>query len=172
MNLILRKIGGNKMGNLFVVAFKDETGAGNMLNEIVHLQRQELIAVDDAAVVVHPKNGKAKVKQAKNLAGAGALGGAFWGMLFGLIFLMPLAGLAIGAATGAVAGKMSDYGIDDKFIKNVASKVTPGTSALFLLVHDAKPDKVLAALKPYGGELIQSSLSAKQEAELREALVV
>ena len=159
------------MANLFVLAYEDETGANDALDEVVQLQKQELIAVEDAAVVVHPMNGKAKIKQARSLTGAGALGGAFWGLLFGLIFLVPIAGLAIGAATGALAGKMTDYGIDDKFIKQVASKVVPGTSALFLLVHSAQRKKVIEALKPYGGELIQSSLSPKQEAELREALV-
>lgn len=159
------------MGNLFVITFQDETGANDMLDEVIRLKKQKLISVDDAAVVVHPQNGKVKVKQAKSLTGAGALGGAFWGMLFGLIFFMPLAGLAIGAATGALAGKLSDYGIDDKFIKSIADKVTPGTSALFLLVHGAQREKVIAALKPYGGELLQSSLSPKQEAQLREALV-
>ena len=93
-------------------------------------------------------------------------------MLFGLIFFVPIAGLAIGAAAGALTGKLSDYGIDNDFIKSVSAKVTPGTSALFLLIHDAQKDKVVEALRPYGGELIQSSLSPKQETELKEALAI
>jgi uncharacterized membrane protein len=158
------------MANLFVLAFKDEEGAKSTLKEVESLQKQELISVDDAAVVEHPENGKAKIHQARSLVGAGALGGAFWGMLFGLIFFIPLAGLAVGAATGALMGKLSDYGIDDKFIKKVSEKVKPGTSALFLLVHGAQKEKVINALKPFGGELIQSSLSPAQETELKAAL--
>lgn len=160
------------MGNLFVLTFKDEESANRTLRELEHLQKQELIVIDDAAVAIHPKNGKVKIRQAKSLVGAGALGGAFWGMLFGLIFFIPFAGLALGAAAGAMMGKMSDYGIDDKFIKQVSENVTPGTSALFLLSHDAQKEKVIEALKPFGGELLQSSLSPAQETELKEALAV
>ncbi len=159
------------MANLFVLAFNDEDGAAHALKEVEDLQKQELIAIDDAAVAVHHQNGKVKIRQAKSLAGAGALGGAFWGMLFGLIFFVPFAGMALGAATGALMGKLSDYGIDDNFIKSVSNQVTPGTSALFLLAHGAQQEKVIESLKPYGGELIQSSLSPEQEHELKEALV-
>lgn len=158
------------MANLFVLAFKNEDDAERTLKELENLQKQELIVIDDAAVAVHPKNGKVRIHQAKSLTGAGALGGAFWGMLFGLIFFVPFAGLVVGAATGAIMGKLSDYGIDDKFIKEVSAKVTPGTSALFLLSHDAQKEKVIESLKPYGGELIQSSLSPAQESQLKEAL--
>jgi uncharacterized membrane protein len=158
------------MANLFVLTFKDEGGADRTLQKLASLQKEQLIVVDDAAVAVHPKNGKVRIRQARSLVGTGALGGAFWGMLFGLIFFIPFAGLAIGAATGALMGKLSDYGIDDKFIKQVSEKVTPGTSALFFLSHDAQKEKVIDALKPYGGELLQSSLSPAQETELKEAL--
>lgn len=159
------------MANLFVLAFKDEKGASSALKEVEKLQKAELIVVDDAAVAIHPMDGKVKIRQANNLVGRGALGGAFWGMLFGLIFFVPFAGLAIGAAAGGLMGKLHDYGIDDNFIKSVSEKVTPGTSALFLLVHNAQKEKVVATLRPYGGELIQSSLSPTQEKELKEALV-
>jgi uncharacterized membrane protein len=158
------------MGNLFVLAFKDERGAANMLKEVINLQKQELISVDDAATAVHHSSGKVKVKQAKGLAGPAAAGGAFWGLLFGLIFFVPFVGMAIGATAGALMGKLTDYGIDDAFIKELSKKLTPGTSALFLMVHSAQREKVIAAIKPFGGELIQSSVSPKEEKQLKEAL--
>ena len=157
------------MANLFVLSFKDEQGADNTLQKVMDMQKQELIKVDDAAVAIHRQDGKLKVHQANKLVGAGALGGAFWGLLFGLIFFVPVAGAAIGAATGALMGKFSDYGIDDKFIKRVSNEVSPGSSALFLLVHDVQREKVIDALKPFGGQLIESSLSPEQENELKEA---
>lgn len=158
------------MSNLFVFTYKDERNADRVLQEVAKLQKQRLISVDDAAVVIHPEDQKVKLKHATSLVGPGALGGAFWGLLFGLIFFMPLAGLAIGAVTGAVAGKLADYGIDNDFIKEVSKRVSPGTSALFLLVRDAQQQKVVEALKPYDGELIRSSLSPEQEMELKTAL--
>ncbi len=89
-------------------------------------------------------------------------------MLFGLIFFMPFFGLAVGAAIGALAGHFSDYGIDDKFIKEVQSEVTEGTSALFLLTSDATVDKVQDAFKDTQMELIRSNLTNEQEAQLLE----
>jgi uncharacterized membrane protein len=92
------------MSDLYVLAFKTETGAQEAAETIKDLQKQELITLEDAAIVVRREDGKVKVKQAQSLVGAGALGGAFWGMLIGLIFWMPWLGLAIGALSGAVAG--------------------------------------------------------------------
>ena len=99
----------------------------------------------------------------------GALDGAFWGMLFGLIFFVPFFGMAIGAAMGALAGKFTDYGIDDDFIKSVQGKVTEGTSALFLMTSDAVLDKVADAFKGIEFEIVTTNLSNEEEEELREA---
>ena len=142
-------------------------GAEKILDVIVGLQKQELIAVEDAAYVRRSLDGKPKIKQANNLVGAGALGGAFWGMLIGLLFAIPWMGAAIGAASGALGGKMADFGIDDDFIKSVGSKIEPGTSALFLLTRDAVVDRVAGALKDYEFEIAHTNLPAEQEAELR-----
>ena len=134
------------------------------------LQKQQLIVVQDAAIVTWPQGkDKPKTQQLHNMAGIGAMQGAFWGMLFGLIFFVPFFGLAIGVAMGALSGKFADYGIDDNFIKEVRTKVTEGTSALFLLTSDAVQDKVLEALKGTKMELIQSNLTAEQEAQLNAA---
>jgi uncharacterized membrane protein len=157
------------MSELIVLAFKDETGATEVLDKINSLQKQQLITISDAATVVRKPDGKVKVKQAVSLVGAGALGGAFWGMLIGLLFWMPWLGLAIGAATGALSGKLSDYGIDDNFIKEVSEKVEPGHSALFLMVEKATPDKVMDELKGYDAEVLQTSLSTEDEEKLKAA---
>ena len=96
------------------------------------------------------------------------MGGAFWGMLFGLIFFVPLLGAAVGAAVGALTGSMTDVGIDDSFIDGVKQRVTPGTSALFLLSSDAVVERVKGAFADTHAELIASNLSTEQEAKLRE----
>ena len=120
-------------------------------------------------MVIRKKDGKVKVKQAQSLVGAGALGGSFWGLLIGLLFWAPWLGLAIGAATGAVAGALTDTGVDDQFIKEVGENIEPGQSALFLLVSDATPDKVLDGLTDFHPRVYQTSLSEEDEAKLRAA---
>jgi uncharacterized membrane protein len=160
------------MSNLFVLKVADETIAQQMSQTLKRLQDQQLIKVEDAAIVTRKADGKPRIRQLHDLVGSGALGGAFWGMLIGLLFFMPFLGAAIGAASGALAGKFSDVGIDDEFIKQVGNSIQPGESALFLLVRDAVADKVLPELKQYRFEVIQTSLSAKDEATLRETLGV
>jgi uncharacterized membrane protein len=135
----------------------------------LQLQKQALIGLDDAVVVVRRADGKVKIKQAVSLAGSGALSGAFWGMLIGLIFLMPGLGALVGAAAGGLSGKMVDLGIDDRFIKDVGAAIPLGSSALFLLIHQVTPDRVIAEMKQFGGTIIQTNLGEADEAALQEA---
>jgi uncharacterized membrane protein len=158
------------MSNLFVLKCKDEATGEKIINTLRDLQRQRLITIEDAALVTLKANSKPKIRQAHDLVGAGALGGAFWGMLIGLLFLSPLLGAAIGAGVGAIAGKLSDVGIDDDFIKQVGSAIHPGEAALFLLTRDEVADRVIPALKQYQFEVIQTSLSQENEAQLHEML--
>jgi uncharacterized membrane protein len=155
------------MATLTVFKYGTPDGAEKLLEKVKSLQKQQLITLQDAAIVTWPEGRKSpKTKQLVNLAGAGALQGAFWGMLFGLIFFVPFFGLAVGAAFGALGGKMADYGIDDDFIKSVRDQVTEGTSALFLLTSNAVRDKVADELKGEQFELIASNLTKEQEEEL------
>jgi uncharacterized membrane protein len=156
------------MSELIVFAFKTQTGAEEMRDALGKMQKEHLIALEDAAVVVRKEDGKTKVKQATSLVGAGALGGAFWGMLIGLLFFMPWLGLAAGALGGAIGGKFTDVGVDDKFIKEVGSTIEPGQSALFLLVQSATADKVLPQLEKFDATVLQTSLSDEDEAKLRD----
>src|SRR5690242_10733007 len=157
------------MATLTVWKFDSAYGAEEAEGILKGLEQQELITIHDAAIVSWEEGKKKpKTKQATNLKSAGALGGAFWGMLFGLIFFVPLLGLAVGAATGAIAGSMADVGIDDDFIKRIRERVTPGTSALFLLSSGAVMDKIEPAVASLQAELIQTNLSEEDEARLRE----
>jgi uncharacterized membrane protein len=158
------------MATLSAIKFNSPTGADEMLGRIQELQKQELIHIQDAAVVSWPEGKKKpKTRQLTGLGGIGALTGAFWGLLFGLLFFIPFLGMAIGAAMGAVAGHFTDFGIDNKFINEVKQKVTPGTSALFLLTSGAVQDRVVDALRGMEFEIISTNLSHEQEETLRAA---
>jgi uncharacterized membrane protein len=158
------------MATLTAWKFPTPYGADDALATLEKLQTEALIQVQDAAVVSwEPGRKKPRTREMHSTTKAGALGGAFWGMLFGLIFFIPILGLAIGAATGALFGSMADVGISDAFVNAVREKVTPGTSALFLLSSDAVIDRVSAEFRATDAELISTNLSADQEARLREA---
>lgn len=158
------------MATLSAVKFPTPEGAEQALGRLQDLQKQRLITIQDAAYVTWPAGAKKpKTQQLNSLTGLGALNGAFWGMLFGLLFFVPILGLAIGAGIGALTGSMADVGIDDNFIKQVREKVTPGTSALFLLSSDAVMDRLTDAFKGVQMELISTNLPADQEQRLRTA---
>ena len=158
------------MATLTVLKFPTASGADEMLSVLEGLQKQQLITIQDAAIVTWATGKKKpKTRQLNSLTGFGALQGAFWGMLFGLLFFIPFLGLAIGAAMGALAGSFADIGIDDNFIKSVRSQVTEGTSALFLLSSGAVQDRIKEALKGQQFEIIATNLSKEQEDKLRAA---
>jgi uncharacterized membrane protein len=166
------------MSDMIAVSFKGEDTADQVLNKLTTLQKEYLIDLEDACVVVRDQGGKIRLKQALNLVGVGAAGGglsgAVWGTLIGLLFLNPLVGMltgaAFGAGAGALSGALADYGIDDEFIRSLGATIEPGSSALFVLVRSATPDKVLPELQPFNGTVLRTSLSKEQEERLQQAL--
>jgi uncharacterized membrane protein len=159
------------MNTLTAWKLPDPGGAEEALTRLRALAKQGLIHVDDAALVTWPRERRRpQTRELGSLTGPGALWGGFWGMLLGLVFVAPLAGLAVGAAAGALMGTLTDFGISDEFISEVRERVTPGTSALFLLSHGAVVDRVADALADLDLELVRSNLDAVQERRLREAL--
>jgi uncharacterized membrane protein len=156
------------MATLTVLKFPSASGAEELLSVLEGLQKQQLITIQDAAIVTWPVGKKKpKTRQLQSLAGFGALQGAFWGMLFGLLFFIPILGLAVGAGMGALAGSFADIGIDDKFIKEVRSKVTEGTSALFLMTSGAVPDRIAPSVEGMKAEVISTNLSKEEEEKIQ-----
>jgi uncharacterized membrane protein len=158
------------MSDLIAIAYDDEYKAEEVRLTLIKLQKEHLIELEDAAVVVKNAEGKIKLKQAVDLTAAGAVSGGFWGLLIGTLFLSPILGAAVGAAAGAASGALSDIGVDDDFMKSLGETLKPGSSALFVLVRKVTPDKVLDEVAPYGGTVLRTSLSKDEEAQLQEVL--
>ena len=134
------------MSTLTVIQYDDMYKAEETRLILRKMQNDYLLDLEDAVVAVKDARGKVKLHQSVNLTAFGALRGGFWGTLIGLIFLNPLLGFAVGAGAGAVSGALTDVGINDDFMKELASSLKPETSALFVLVRSATPDKVLEEL--------------------------
>jgi uncharacterized membrane protein len=154
---------------LSVWKFATPGGAAAAERTLLDLQRAGHITVHDAATVSWPEDRRQpQTVQLQSLTEAGALSGSFWGLLFGVLFVVPVLGVAVGATAGALVGALTDVGIDDDFIRSVRNAVRPGTSALFLLTSDAVLDKVVPAFETLHPQLVRTSLSADQDAWLRE----
>jgi uncharacterized membrane protein len=158
------------MSTLAVIAYPQENTAGDAAAALGRMQKEYLIQLEDIAWVTKKPDGKVKLHQGTSLTGAAAAGGAFWGFLFGLIFFVPFLGMAVGAATGALAGKLSDYGIDDKWIKDVAASIPPGGSALFVMARNTNAERVLPEMAKFGGTVIKTNLTDEQQQALEDAL--
>lgn len=158
------------MSDLIVIAFPNEQQAEEVRQKLLGMQKEYLIELGDAAIAVKNEDGHIKLNQLVNTTAAGAVSGTLWGALIGLLFLNPLIGAAVGAASGAIGGALTDVGIEDKFMKDVATVLQPGGAALFLLVRKMTTDKVLEDLRGVGGTVLRTSFDHTKEQALRDAL--
>jgi len=156
------------MSDLVAIAYPDLATAQEVAGNVSRLQKSHELELDDMVLVERKANDKVKLHQPSATA-AGAASGVLWGGLIGLLFLNPLLGMAFGAAGGALGGSMVDYGIDDKFMKELGSELEPGGAALLLLIREVSVDKVLPQIK-IPGKVIQTSLDNESEARLADAL--
>ena len=162
------------MADLVAIGYPDETIAYTAADEARQLAADLIIQPDAIAVISRDKDGTYHVQTSHHPVGGGAMWGMFWGflfgLLFGLLFFIPVFGMAMGAGLGALMGKITKSGINKEFQDQVRGLLTPGTSALFLMVEKVTPDKAVEAMSKYGGTVLKTSLSKEGEAELQEAL--
>ncbi|MBS7698155.1 DUF1269 domain-containing protein [Chelatococcus sp. YT9] len=158
------------MSDLVVVVYPSEQKAEEIRQRLFELQKEYLIKIGDAVIATKNDKGHVKLNQLMNTTAAGAASGSLWGLLIGAVFLMPLVGVVLGAASGALGGALTDFGINDKFMKELSESLQPGSAALFVLVQEVTGDKVLEELRGSGGTVLKTSLDHSKEQALREAL--
>jgi uncharacterized membrane protein len=160
----------NLMSDLVAIVYPSEAKAEEVRQRLFDLRKQYLIEFSDAVIAVKTDAGPVKLNQLVNTTVAGAASGSFWGLLIGVLFLNPLIGVALGAASGALGGLLTDYGINDAFMKELAASLKPGDAALFVLIQNMTADKVLKEIQGAGGTVLKTSLDDTKEKVLREAL--
>ena len=161
------------MSNLIAVAFDNEFKAERVRLDLLELQHEHLVDLEEAAVLVHKKDGKVRLHHVTHFTVPVALGGGFVGCLVGLMVINPavaLLGLVVGAGLGAAIGALKEVGVDEKFMEELGSHLKPGTSALFIVAKKAKPEAIVEELKRFGGKVLQTSLKHDDEDKLRAAL--
>jgi uncharacterized membrane protein len=158
------------MSDLVAIVYPSEAKAEEVRQRLLKLQKEYLITLSDAVIAVKTDAGDIKLNQLVNTTATGAVAGSFWGLLIGVLFLNPIVGVALGAASGALGGALTDFGIDDKFMKGLATSIQPGNAALFVLVKNMTADKVLREIQDAGGVVLKTSLDDAKEKALRDAL--
>lgn len=158
------------MSDLVAIVYPSEAKAEEVRQRLLNLQKEYLITISDAVIAVKTDSGGIKLNQLVNTTSMGAVTGGFWGLLIGMIFLNPILGVAVGAASGALGGALSDFGIDDSFMKELSASLHTGNAALFVLIKSMTADKVLNEIKDAGGTVLKTSLDDTREQALRDAL--
>jgi uncharacterized membrane protein len=157
------------MSERVAIGYPDTATATLAMDEVERPSEDLVIQPAAVAAIIRDESGKFKTVTNVHTVGAGATYGMFWGLLFGLLFFVPFLGMAFCAGLGALMGKV-ETGIDRAFQDRVREMLKPGTSALFMIIEKATPDRAVAALSQYGGTVLKSSLSKDAEAQLQEAL--
>lgn len=129
------------MFDLVVVGFDTP----KVLLKLASLGKEYLVDLEDAVVVVRDGEGKVHLKQSLKPA-------------------------SVGAGSGLLSGSLVDYGIEVDFIKSLAATIPNNSSALFVLVRNVQPEKMLAEFEGLGGRVLKTSLAPEQEERLRTAL--
>ena len=159
---------------LVAIGYPDQGTAEQARETVQRLEADLIIQADQVAAISRDLEGKYHVQTTHGggSASGGAVWGGFWGLLFGLLFFIPFAGWALGAGLGALFGHLSGKDLDKAFVQQVRDQVQPGTSALFMVIEQVTPDKAVAALQPFGGTVVKTSLSDEQTRKLQEALTM
>jgi uncharacterized membrane protein len=158
------------MSDLIIIGYDDHGTARQAYDQVLALQRDYIVELAGLALVSVDEEGKSHVDTPGKIVAGSAASGALWGTLFGLLFLVPFAGMVLGGALGALMGKLGKSGIDASFRQRVQAMLTPGKAAVVVMTTKITEDRFAAALRPFGGELLQTSLSSEDERELAEEL--
>jgi uncharacterized membrane protein len=156
------------MSDLVVIVYPTQEKAEEVRTRLFELQKEYIIKLADAVIATKSADGQVQLHQVVNTTASGAVSGTFWGLLIGILFLNPLLGAAAGAAGGALGGALTDFGINDQFMKQLAESIHAGDAALFVLIKEMTADKVIEQIKDYGGVVLKTSLTDAKEQALRQ----
>lgn len=159
------------MSELIVIGYEQREIAEGAYQQVIDLSRDFIVDLQGLAIVTVDADGKTHVDTPSRIVGTSAVSGALWGALLGLLFFVP-GMVLLGGAIGALFGKLSKAGVDDRFRAQVADMLTPGHSPIVIMAGKVTEDKFGAAMAPYGGQILKTSLSDADEKELAEELAV
>ena len=156
------------MSTLLVLGYPTEEKAKEAYQEVLNLGNDFIVNLQSVAVVARRDNDKFDVVTPGQPIGNSTVWGLFWGVLFGLLFFVPIVGAALGAGIGALTGAIVKHGVDKDFQDRVRNLLTQkDEAAVFMVVSSMTEDKFAEAMRPFGGDILQTSLSIKDEEELK-----
>jgi uncharacterized membrane protein len=147
---------------IVIAAFKDQTTANRVLDELKQLQKSGQIKIDDAAVLYRDANDKLHIQDTHDWGfGRGALAGGTVGLVAGLIAGGPIGWAVLGsaAAGGAIASVHHTYGFDEARLRKLGEGLKPGNSAIVAVVEHVWVARVEAAMRQQSTDMVVESIS-------------
>ena len=139
------------MSTLLVLGYPTEDKAKQAYQEVLNLDNDLIVNLQSVAVVAKRDNGKFDVVTPGQPIGNSTVWGLFWG-----------------AGLGAITGFFVKRGVDEDFQNRVRNLLTEkDEAAVFMVVNEMTEDKFVDAMRPFGGDVLQTSLSIKDEEELK-----
>jgi uncharacterized membrane protein len=157
------------MSDLIVIGYENPQTARQAYERVQSLQKEFVVDLLGLAVVDVDAEGKTHVDTPRRIIGSSAVSGAIFGLLIGLLFFVP-GMVLLGGGIGALIGRFNKSGVDAEFRDRVAHLIEPGHSAVVIMASKVTEDKFAAALQPFGGTILKTSLSESDEKELAEEL--
>ena len=154
--------------DLLVIEYNSLEQAELARNNLLEMNSEYMVNTIDAVIATKNKHGKVVLNQMVNLWPTQVSSGAILGLVVGVLFLNPLLGVVAGTAGGALSAALSDYGINDKFMKHTAQILEGKDAALFIMAQGEITDKVIESLGTDGGEILRTNLDSDKEQRLRQ----
>ncbi|MEU7006325.1 DUF1269 domain-containing protein [Streptomyces sp. NPDC046332] len=159
------------MSELIVIGYDDPAVAKKAFKAVQELNNNHVVELSGLAVVTVDQDGETHVDTPAKTekVAVSATAGALWGLVFGILILTPGIGV-VGAALGGLIGKLNQMGVDNNFRSKVDSLLQPGSAAVVIMASKVTEDKFAAAMQSFGGTVLKTSLSEKDEQAFVEQL--
>jgi uncharacterized membrane protein len=145
---------------IIIVTWDDMERADKALEGLRSWQKEGLVDVKDAVVVVKDEAGEIEIEETQEFtAGRGAVAGGVAGAVIGLMVGGPIGGALLGGAAGALAAKKVDIGVSDETIEAVSESMENASSAILAQLAKANKDALAAAIRQSGGKLHELSIA-------------
>ncbi len=149
------------MSEVLAVAFDEPGAAADVLHKLRSHAADHLVELEDACVARRGADGRLQLIQA--IGHRLPLPGRFWHELVHHL-------LHHGRPADPPDPGTPDCRLEIGFCRQVGAALRPGTSALFVLVHDATAEALIESLQRHRGRILRSTLPKTEEQAIEAAV--
>jgi uncharacterized membrane protein len=143
--------------DIIIGVFNDHTSASDSMNKLTQAEKDKEIDLKHIALVTKDvQDGKLKLHESHDFGALkGGLAGAGAGVLTALLLGPLVIPVAAGAAIGVLAGKLSDGGFDDKWLKQLGGALEKGDAIIVTSMDPIHFEQVKARMEEAGAIVIR-----------------